>query len=203
MGLELAARPRRQLFEFGALLETWNARLNLISRRDMVRLLERHLLDSLSVWPLVEGAHAADMGSGGGLPGIPLAIALPNCHWTLIERSARKAVFLREARRRLNLENVEVMQGDVREAATNEFDTVVARAFARPEIALPAGALLCRPGGVMLLMAGRSGPVAEHPGVGNGGRAGRGEGGESLEVWVPILNRAHRVLRFRKPPSGG
>ncbi|MEE9254798.1 MAG: RsmG family class I SAM-dependent methyltransferase, partial [Pseudomonadales bacterium] len=149
---------------------------------------------SLSIWRLVEGTRAADVGSGGGFPGIPLAIALGACRWTLIERNARKARFLREVQRRLGLDNVEVLEGDVMEVAATQFDTVVARAYAPAEIALKAGARLCRPGGVMLLMAGRPGSLPEHPGFGQA---------DSLEVWVPILNRAHGVHRFRKSPSEG
>lgn len=192
LGLDLPSSAQGLLQDFASLLELWNRTVNLVSRRDMPRLLERHVLDSLSIWPLVEGARGADVGSGGGFPGIPLAIALDSCRWTLIERSARKAGFLREAQRRLALDNVEVVQGDVMDVSAAQFDTVVARAYAPAEIALKAGARLCRPGGVMLLMVGSPGPLPGHSGF---------DQADSLEVWVPILGRAHGVHRFRKSAS--
>jgi 16S rRNA (guanine527-N7)-methyltransferase len=194
LGLDLETRARRRLQDYAALLAEWNRAFNLVARADVPRLLERHLLDSLSVWRLLEGENAADMGSGAGLPGIPLAIATEARRWTLIERSHRKARFLREARRQLGLDNVEVVQSDVADVAPEQFDTVVARAFGPAETTVRAGARLCRPGGAILLMSGRPGAFRPESTLGF-------ERAERRRVWVPILNRAHVVQRFVKTPA--
>ncbi len=201
LDLDLGAAAQRLLQDYAALLRDWNRTFNLVSRGDIPRLLERHVLDSLSIWRLIEGERAADIGTGAGFPGIPLAIALPSCRWTLIDRSVRKARFLREVCRRLRLDGVQVLQRDVRDVAAAQvagaqFDTVVARAYGPAVTAVCSAAPLCRPGGVMLLMSGQPVGLLELQ------EAGFGHA-ERLEVWVPILNRTHVVQRFRKSSSGG
>ena len=115
--------------------------MKLVSRRDIVRLDSRHLLDSLAAIPYVTGKTLLDVGTGPGLPGIPLAIAQPNVAITLWERMARRVRFLQMACRELGLKNVSVRECDIeRSTRTQEspvFDTVVARAVAPVETLWP------------------------------------------------------------------
>ena len=128
-----------KLVDYAAILIRANARFNLISRSAMTpdSLLERHLLDSLRAAEHLLGTKVADVGSGAGLPGIPLAIARPELDIRLIERSARRCDFLRHVKMRLDLDQVEVEEADVsRHPRCSGFDTAVARALAPPRQAL-------------------------------------------------------------------
>ena len=121
-----------KLAAFEALVSRWNARGNLIARGDIPHLRERHVADSLALLPWVTG-RLADVGSGAGLPGIPLAIARPSTPVVLIERSTRKCAFLRHAVMELELPNVDVVTRDARHRAEpSAFDTVTVRAVAPP-----------------------------------------------------------------------
>ena len=115
--------------------------MNLVSRGDIVRLDSRHLLDSLAAIPYVEGKRLLDVGTGPGLPGIPLAIAQPNVSVTLWERMARRVRFLQMACRELGLANVSVRECDIEKATRSPeafaYDTVVARAVAPVETLWP------------------------------------------------------------------
>lgn len=124
-----------QLLEYGALLEKWNKAFNLVSRQDISRLYSRHLLDSLAGVPLLVGQQILDLGSGAGLPGIPLAVAKQELSFHLCDRSSRRCRFLKQVCQSLGLSNVQVWEGDFlsRElgAVTPEkFDTIVARGVA-------------------------------------------------------------------------
>ncbi len=128
---DVAAR----LAAFEALIRRWNGRCGLVSRRDAGRLRERHVLDSLALLPWWSGT-LADVGTGAGLPGVPLAIARPEAPVVLIERSQRKCRFLRHVVMDLGLDNVEVCALDVADYRPAElFDTVTARAVAPPAAA--------------------------------------------------------------------
>lgn len=126
---------------FAELIEKWNKGMNLVSRGDIARLDSRHLLDSLAAIPYVQGRTLLDVGTGPGLPGIPLAIARPDVAITLWERMARRVRFLQMACRALGLKNVSVRECDIEKAThTPEspvFDTVVARAVAPAQTLWP------------------------------------------------------------------
>ena len=115
--------------------------MNLVSRGDIVRLDSRHLLDSLAAIPYVKGKTLLDVGTGPGLPGIPLAIAQPDVAITLWERMARRVRFLQMACRELGLKNVSVQECDIEKSTRTPespvFDTVVARAVAPVETLWP------------------------------------------------------------------
>ena len=149
-----------RLLEYLALLQRWNATYNLTAIRDPAQMLSRHLFDSLAIVPFVHGAMA-DIGSGAGLPGIPLALARAQLQVTLVESSGKKARFLREALRVLRLDNARVAHA--RAEALDEagqYDCVVSRAFGSLAEFVRMGAHLLKPGGRLLAMKGML-PTAE------------------------------------------
>ena len=132
LGLALSEAQLQCLKEYCTLLVKWNKSVNLISRKDIDRLVPRHILDSLSGHRWIDGPEVLDVGSGAGLPGIPLAVAMPTTRFTLCERMARRARFLGLAARELGLANVVVEDQDVRTIEQQEFNSVVARAVEEP-----------------------------------------------------------------------
>lgn len=124
---------RALLDRYQALLEQRAVPEGLISRGDRARLRERHILDSLRALPCLprSPARVADLGSGAGLPGIPAAIARPDCDVTLVEGRRHRSTFLEWAVASLGLSNVRVFAGRA-ERAPGPFDVCLARAFARP-----------------------------------------------------------------------
>ena len=118
-----------KLNDFAALLLRWNKGMNLISRRDINRLLPRHLLDSLSVLPYLHGNSVLDVGTGPGLPGMPLAIVDPERTFTLCDRMAKRMRFLHMAARELQTTNVELEERNLAKNPFTEqrFSTILAR----------------------------------------------------------------------------
>lgn len=137
-------------------LEAGNAQFNLTAIRDRPGMLYKHVLDSLSVQPFIRGARAADVGTGPGFPGLPLAIANPKRHFTLIEATGKKARFVERTIERLALRNVEV--ANVRAEAFRpfeRFDTVIARALSSLSDFVAYAGHLCAPDGRLLAMKGK------------------------------------------------
>jgi len=132
LGLELSASQVEQLAGFVALLGKWNKAYNLTAIRDPREMVPLHILDSLSILPLIGGVKTLlDVGTGAGLPGIPLAIAQPACHFTLLDSNVKKTRFVQQAVLELGLPNVEVVHSRIEEYnSAGGFDTVTARAFA-------------------------------------------------------------------------
>ena len=154
LGLPLALAPR--LLDYLALLDRWNRTYNLTAIRDPREMLTKHLLDSLAMHRFVEDQSLADLGTGPGLPGIPLAIAKPGLRVTLVESNGKKARFLREALRVLALDNARVLES--RAEAVDEpaaFDVVTARALDRLAGIVAVGGHLLKPGGRLLAMKGQ------------------------------------------------
>lgn len=159
LALDLSETQRDQLLDYLALLEKWNRTYNLTAVREPLAMVSHHLLDSLAVLPHLplprEHADLADVGSGAGLPGIPLAVACPQWRVTLVEASQKKVAFLRQACIALGLANVSVHSGRVeawRPAAL--FTLVISRAFADLAKFIAACAHLVAPGGVLAAMKG-------------------------------------------------
>jgi len=141
-------------------LETGNARFNLTAIRDRPGMLRKHVLDSLTVQPFVRGA-VADVGTGAGFPGLPLAIVNPALHFTLIESTGKKARFVAQTAADLALANVDVVNARAEDYRPRRpFDTVMARALASLADFVAYAAHLCAPEGRMLAMKGRR-PDAE------------------------------------------
>jgi len=160
LGLDRAlAEP---LLAYLALLQRWNATYNLTAIRDPEQMVTLHLLDSLALVPHVAGiSRLADLGTGAGLPGIPLAIARPDLQVTLAESNGKKARFLREAVRQLGLANARVAES--RAEALDEpgaYEAITARALATLAEIIAVGGHLVAPGGRLLAMKGQR-PDAE------------------------------------------
>ena len=161
LGLPLAPAQVGALAALLAELGEWNSRMNLTAIRDPVEAVDKHVLDSLAVLPLLRGLAVADVGSGAGFPGLPLAIADPDRRFCLIESIGKKAAFLRHVIARLDLPNVEVAA--VRAEShwpPRPFDSVVSRALGSlAEFVRVAGHLAGRDGR-LLAMKGKI-PEAE------------------------------------------
>jgi 16S rRNA (guanine527-N7)-methyltransferase len=198
LGIRLAPRQADRLLEFGVLLLRWNRAFNLVSRRDTDRLVPRHLLDSLSVAPWLRG-QVMDLGTGPGLPGVPLAIAREELDFTLVDRSERRIRFIDQAIRALGLANVRTWCGDVRALPESaSYDTVVCRAVAAaPEIWSLAETRL-RPGGRLLIMhrSQTRSPGRDADAAGDAGAAALPDGvlQERVQLQVPGLAQPHELL---------
>lgn len=160
-GLDVPPTAAAQLADYLLLLERWNRTYNLTAVRHGADMIHRHIVDSLVILPWVRGPRVLDVGSGAGLPGIPLAIGRPALHVVLLDSSAKRVRFMRQAVAELNLGNVEVAHGRVEDYRPEAlFDSVVARAFAAlAELVRKAGRL-CRGEGRLLAMKGTY-PAAE------------------------------------------
>jgi 16S rRNA (guanine527-N7)-methyltransferase len=154
LSLNLPEDAVPRLLDYLALLQRWNATYNLTAIRDPAEMVTRHLLDSLAILPYVQGGTLADLGTGPGLPGIPLAIGVPGRQVLLVDSNGKKVRFLREAIRSLKLEGVRAVQSRVEEVE-GPFDCVTARAFASLADMLAWGGHLLAPGGIWLAMKGK------------------------------------------------
>ena len=156
MGLALDAAARAKLVAYLELIGKWNKVHNLTAVREPAQMVVLHLLDSLSVLPHVAHARTLlDVGTGAGLPGIPIAIARPDLAVTLLDSSHKKATFLRQAKAELALANVEVACERVENwHPPAPFDAVVSRAFAELADFVTQSGHLVAPGGTLLAMKG-------------------------------------------------
>lgn len=130
-GIALPDQQKQQLIGYVELLHKWNKTYNLTSVRDPMQMLVRHILDSIVVNPHLQGSRFIDVGTGPGLPGIPLAIVRPDSHFTLLDSLGKRVRFLRQVQHELGLKNVESVQSRVEEFTPEPgFDGVISRAFA-------------------------------------------------------------------------
>jgi 16S rRNA (guanine527-N7)-methyltransferase len=153
--LELTADSHERLMKYVALLEKWNSVYNLTAVRGAQQIVSHHLLDSLAVAPHVGAQTLLDVGSGAGLPGIPLALALPRMRVTLLDANQKKAAFLRQAVIELALENVNVVCGRAETWQPAErFELVISRAFSDLRKFLALAGRLGAKDGIMAAMKG-------------------------------------------------
>jgi 16S rRNA (guanine527-N7)-methyltransferase len=144
-----------KLLNYLALLEKWNKAYNLTAVRDVHEMLIKHVLDSLAMHPYVESGTLADLGTGPGLPGIPLALAKPNLQVSLVESNGKKCRFLREAVRSLGLQNARVIESRAESVPeSGYYDLITARALDRLAGIIEVGGHLLKPGGQLLAMKG-------------------------------------------------
>ena len=156
LGMALEAPGAESLLRLVDELETGNAQFNLTAIRDRLGMLRKHVLDSLSLQPYLRGVRIADIGTGAGFPGLPLAIVNPQRRFTLVEATGKKARFVVQTAERLGCGNVQVEHARAESYRPFElFDTVVARALSSlVDFAAYAGHL-CAPDGRLLAMKGK------------------------------------------------
>ncbi len=161
MGLELSEEQRQRLMRFLTLLMRWNRTYNLTAVRDPLEAVTRHLLDSLAVLPYLAGSPVLDLGTGPGLPGIPLAIAQPSAHFVLLDSNGKKIRFVRQAALELELEGIEAIQARMESyRPPRKFATIVSRAVTELETLWQVAEPLLASPGRLLIMKGRR-PEAE------------------------------------------
>lgn len=195
LSLDPALAP--PLLDYLALLARWNATYNLTAVRDPREMLSKHLLDSLAMWRHVRPGALADLGTGPGLPGIPLALAVPGLQVTLVEAIGKKTRFLREVVRQLGLANVRVLES--RAEAVDEpgaYEQITARALDTLAGILAVGGHLLSPTGRLLAMKGVR-PDAEIADLPPGWRV------EAIDpLVVPgLAGERHLVVVGRQPPA--
>lgn len=155
LGLALPEDKRQQLLDYVALLNKWNKVHNLTAVRDPEEMVTLHLLDSLALLPHVQAKRLLDVGSGAGLPGIPLAICLPALHVTVMDSNQKKASFMRQAKAELGLDNLEVVCGRVEDYQPEApFDVITSRAFSELVLFVKLTRHLGTEGGQWLAMKG-------------------------------------------------
>ena len=154
-GLVISQPTQQKLLAYLALMQKWNKVHNLTAVRDPDEMVTLHLLDSLAVLPFIDGKSLLDVGSGAGLPGIPLAICLPELKVTVIDSNNKKVSFMRQAKAELGIDNLEVLGGRVEEIAPNrKFDIVISRAFSDLDLFISLTHQLCDAQGKWLAMKG-------------------------------------------------
>jgi len=186
--LELSAAQRTALLAYVALLVKWNKAFNLTAVRDPAQMVTRHLLDSLAVLPHLHGGRIIDIGSGAGLPGIPLAIAAPERQFTLLDSNGKKTRFMTQACVEVGVGNATVVNSRVEDFRPDGlFDTVTARAFAPLASIVAQTRHLLAPAGCVLAMKGAvaAEELAELP---------TGERVEVIPLKVPGLEQEQRHL---------
>jgi 16S rRNA (guanine527-N7)-methyltransferase len=130
--IELDGNQIERLLDYLILLEKWNKSYNLTAIHGLEKMLNYHLLDSLAIYPTLQHyKNALDVGSGAGLPGVPLAIAMPNSNWTLLDSNGKKTRFIQQALAVCKVSNAKVVKSRVQDYTSSlSFDIIVSRAYA-------------------------------------------------------------------------
>jgi 16S rRNA (guanine527-N7)-methyltransferase len=155
LGLSPTTQQNQKLIAYVELIAKWNKVYNLTSIREPKEMMTRHIIDSLSVLPYFECDSLLDVGTGGGMPGIPIAIMQPQTQVTLLDSNSKKTRFLQQVKAELGLNNVEVVHARVEEANVGTFDIVTARAFATIANIIALAGKHCNDAGSLVLMKGQ------------------------------------------------
>ena len=159
LGLQCDAGQRQQLLAYLQLLHKWNAAYNLTAVRDPEQMVTRHLLDSLAVAPYLPAGNAIDVGTGAGLPGVPLAIVFPQRQFALLDSNGKKTRFLFQVKTALSLDNMQVHHQRVESfQPSGYYDVVLSRAYASLRDMVSSCRHLLAPGGRFLAMKGSLDP---------------------------------------------
>jgi 16S rRNA (guanine527-N7)-methyltransferase len=155
MGQSLSTQTEGKLIRYIELIGQWNTVYKLTSIRDLDTMVTRHLLDSLSIRDFIKGQTILDVGTGAGLPGIPLAIAMPDHQFVLLDSNQKKTRFLQQTCYQMRLQNVRVVNHRAEEYHANPlFDSVISRAFSTLTDFLTQSRHLVKPSGQILAMKG-------------------------------------------------
>lgn len=196
LGQSLPDDRRDRLLAYRDELARWGRVHNLTSVLDPARMVPVHLLDSLALAPLLRGERIADIGSGGGLPGLPLAIADPDLAMTLVEPRTKRALFLEHIVRTLGLGNVIVERARVEDMPpTAAFDTLITRAFGSLAEFGAAAGRLAAPGGCLLAAKGRD-PAREIEALGSDWTV------EVIPLMVPGVDAERHAVRMSRRSAG-
>jgi 16S rRNA (guanine527-N7)-methyltransferase len=191
--LTLAAEQQRRLLAFINLLEKWNRSFNLTSVEGASAMVTHHLLDSLSILPFITGQYSLDVGSGAGLPGLPLALVRPESHFVLLDSNGKKTRFMQQAVLELKLPNVSIVKSRIEEYRPERaFDTVISRAFTSLVEFVRVSRAACGPQTRLLAMKGLY-PSDELEGL-----AGTGYSAEITRLNVPGLAAERHLVSLEK-----
>ncbi len=192
LNIELSGDKVDLLLAYHALLIKWNKAYNLTAVRDPELMISRHLIDSLSIMPYIEGQRILDVGTGPGLPGIPLAICFPERDLTLLDSNGKKTRFLFQAKLALKLDNISIINDRVEAYQPEQgFDMIVSRAFASISDMTYWCTHLLAEKGIFLAMKGIY-PTEEFAEV-----ADKYELIESHELNVPGVDAERHLLAFK------
>lgn len=155
LGLTLSDEQVEQLLAYVDLLQRWNKTYNLTAITDPVEMIDKHILDSLAIVPLLQGDDFLDVGTGGGLPGVVCAIACPHRQFTLIDSAGKKIRFLQQVKIQLTLANIHPLHTRIEAYQNAEgFDMILSRAFSSLDAMIEHTQHLCREQGAYLAMKG-------------------------------------------------
>tara|TARA_S200000501_G_scaffold250424_1_gene234634 strand:+ start:368 stop:1033 length:666 start_codon:yes stop_codon:yes gene_type:complete len=199
LGFETREDAVIRLSSYLDLVVRWNKRINLVSRKDINRLLERHLFDSLSIERFIKGDRALDIGSGGGFPGIPLAICRPDLHFTLLDRSARRVRFLQVVQAELGLQNVDCVCQNLPGSGSmnNAYDVAFARAVSDPSTIWRLSEQLLKNNGRLIFFLSTQLVNSDRKRELQENRL-EGISWQMREVHVPNLKNPHKILVMDK-----
>ena len=194
LGLDLNVEQKAKLEDFSKALLRWNKRTNLISKSDESRVFSRHILDSLSATSFLVGNRIIDIGSGAGLPGLPLAIACPHKKFTLYERMKKRAHFMRFNIANLGIDNAQVVEAPFEEIVSKgeSFNCVVSRGVREAEVLWPVVERAITKTGRLIVFASTQSFEEE---LTNKSAGKINEGGLNISspaVEIPGLNKSHR-----------
>jgi 16S rRNA (guanine527-N7)-methyltransferase len=194
LSLTLSEPQIASLLGYIQLIVKWNKAYNLTAVREPLEMVNLHLLDSLAILPHLPNGRIADIGTGAGIPGIPLAICRPDCQFTLVDSNSKKTRFVQQAVLELKLNNVEVVHSRVEQfKPAIPFDAVLTRAFASlPEIVALTGHLLAETG-VLLAMKGQA-PNDELTGINTVGQV--------IPLHVPGIDAERCLIRIERCKHG-
>lgn len=192
-GLQVEDPQRAALLQYIGLLQRWNKAYNLTSIKDPVQMLSYHLLDSLSIGPHLQGRSFIDVGTGAGLPGIPLAVTHPDKTFSLLDSNGKKIRFLFQIKTALQLSNVKEIQGRVEGYKPEQlYDGVISRAFASLTDMIEGSEHLLASGGCFYAMKGRY-PDKELSELPKGYKVE-----QAIELDVPTLDQQRHLVIIKK-----
>jgi 16S rRNA (guanine527-N7)-methyltransferase len=194
LALDVTAAQVNTLLNFIRLMDKWNKAYNLTAVREPLDMVSLHILDSLAILPYIQPDRVADIGTGAGLPGIPLAIFLPDCRFTLVDSNSKKTRFVQQAVLELQLKNIEVVHSRVETLQPAQlYSTVITRAFASMADIINLTGHLLADDGVLLAMKGQQ-PDAE--------LAELTAAYSVIPIITPGINAERCLIRVEKPEHG-